>query len=60
MGKQDTGRDCLGGVCCHVENCRHHAAGNFCTAERIDVKNEAALTKAETFCGTFAPAEIRL
>lgn len=45
------------GVYCQVENCRHHAAGDMCTADSIDVKNEQALTKAETFCGTFAPSE---
>lgn len=56
MGKHETNRlDCISGVCCNVENCIHHAKGDVCTADRIDVKNEAALTKAETFCGTFAP-----
>ena len=54
--KQDSRNTaCLGGVCCHVENCVYHARGNMCTATHIDVKNESALTKAETFCGTFAP-----
>ncbi len=48
-------RTCLGGVCCHVEGCMYHAQGNMCTASQIDVKNESALTKAETFCGTFSP-----
>ncbi len=48
-------KGCLGGVCCHVESCAYHTRGNLCTAAQIDVKNENALTKAETFCGTFAP-----
>ena len=48
---------CIRGVRCHVENCMHHGAGNVCTAAAIDVRNENALTKAETFCGTFAPED---
>lgn len=48
-------KDCIQGVCCHVENCVHHTKGDMCAAASIDVKNEAAMTKAETFCGTFAP-----
>jgi hypothetical protein len=50
-------QNCISGVCCSVESCRHHAKGNVCTAPHIDVRNEAAVTKAETFCGTFAPAD---
>lgn len=58
MGKHEGERtDCLNGVCCQVENCVHHAVGGQCTAAHIDVKNESALTKAETFCGTFRPIE---
>ena len=45
----------ISGVSCTVESCRHHARGGICTAQHIDVKNEKALTRAETFCGTFAP-----
>lgn len=45
------------GVRCHVENCAHHSRGNICTAASIDVRNEDALTKAETFCGTFTPED---
>lgn len=47
---------CIQGICCHVENCIYHTKGDACTAKSIDVKNENAMTKAETFCGTFAPA----
>ena len=58
MGKETKKSfECISGVCCHVENCRHHATGDLCTAKQIDVKNESALTKAETFCGTFAPID---
>ena len=60
MDKTDKNRaDCISGVCCAVESCTHHARGGQCTAPHIDVKNEAAHTKAETFCGTFKPAEQR-
>ncbi len=51
------GRDCISGVCCTVSNCRHHTLGDQCTATHINVKSEDALTKAETFCGTFAPVD---
>ena len=50
---------CIPGVCCHVENCVHHTKGDMCDAGGIDVKNENALTKAETFCGTFTPVNQR-
>lgn len=46
---------CISGVRCTVESCLHHTGGDKCTAPSIDVKNEDALTRAETFCGTFAP-----
>lgn len=56
MGKHESkGRECIRGVSCDVENCAYHDAGNICTAASIDVKNESAVTKAETFCGTFTP-----
>ena len=47
--------ECIHGIRCHVENSIHHTKGGACTAGQIDVKNENAMTKAETFCGTFAP-----
>lgn len=50
-------RDCISGVCCSVEGCAHHAKGDYCTAGHINVKNESAVTKAETFCGTFTPVD---
>ena len=58
MGKKTgSGQECISGVCCHVENCTYHTKGDMCSAGSIDVKNENALTKAETFCGTFAPVD---
>ena len=55
--KANDGKSCISGVRCQVENCSYHGAGNVCTAGKIDVRNEDALTKAETFCGTFTPSE---
>jgi len=40
------------GVDCTAENCKYHSL-NQCCAQHIDVKNENALRKAETFCATF-------
>lgn len=57
VAEKHESRECISGVCCQVESCRHHARGGQCTAPHIDVKSEAALTKAETFCGTFAPVD---
>ena len=51
------GRTCINGVCCTVESCKHHTIGDQCTATHINVKNEDATTKSETFCGTFAPVD---
>ena len=50
-------QDCISGVCCTVENCKHHAIGDMCTATHINVKSEDATTKADTFCGTFTPVD---
>lgn len=52
-GKNQSGH--LPGVGCSVIGCKYHSTDNCCTAECIDVKNENAIKKAETFCGTFAP-----
>lgn len=49
--------NCIPGVRCNVESCAHHGDGNVCTAAAINVRNENALTKAETFCGTFTPED---
>ena len=48
--------DCVSGVGCDVTNCKYNdTACKCCTAEHIKVENKAAIKKAETFCGTFAP-----
>lgn len=49
------GCDHVRGVGCSVIGCKFHSSENRCTAESIDVKNENAVKKAETFCGTFTP-----
>ena len=46
------------GLCnvgCTAENCKYHASSGCCSAERIVVRNENAMRKAETFCSTFEP-----
>ena len=50
--------DCLNGVGCGVCACKYHTSENRCTAERINVQNENACRKAETFCSTFTPKSI--
>lgn len=49
----------LPGVGCDVTTCKFNGtrcgAGMTCCAEHINVRNESALRKAETFCGTFEP-----
>lgn len=50
-------RNCISGVCCSVESCQYHSLNNACTAPHIDVKDEKAGTKKETFCGTYRPLD---
>jgi len=45
------------GVCCSVESCKYHAMGNCCTASHIDVKDESASKKKDTFCGTYCACD---
>ena len=40
-------------VVCSVKDCIYHHAANMCTAHKINVSNEKAQRKAETFCATF-------
>lgn len=46
---------CLSGVVCNVAHCQYHTPNNCCTANSIDVSNEKAAKKTETFCSTFKP-----
>ena len=43
------------GVGCDVTACKYNTVDYHCSAEQIKVKNERALTKGETYCGTFCP-----
>ncbi len=47
--------ECINRVGCNVQSCAHNTEGCYCIAEKIDVANEKAERKAETFCATFAP-----
>ena len=53
--KSAGGTDKLNGVSCCVADCKYHGAANACCANSIDVQNENAHRKAETFCSTFTP-----
>ncbi|MGE4352674.1 MAG: DUF1540 domain-containing protein [Oscillospiraceae bacterium] len=55
MNDTNKGSSRITGVGCSVCNCTHHTEDGHCSASRINVQNESALRKAETFCSTFAP-----
>lgn len=43
---------CVG---CDVSACKYNTPDCRCTASRISVQNERAVTKGETYCSTFSP-----
>ena len=43
------------GVGCDVTACKYNTVDCRCSAGQIKVKNAHALTKGETYCGTFCP-----
>ena len=43
------------GVGCDVTSCKYNTIDCRCSASTIKVKNENAVTKGETYCGTFTP-----
>ena len=43
------------GVGCDVTGCKYNTVDSHCSAERINVQNEQASTKGETYCSTFCP-----
>lgn len=45
--------DSVKGVACNVEGCTYNHEGRDCRAEHIQVRNDQAQTKSETFCSTF-------
>ncbi|MCL2342748.1 MAG: DUF1540 domain-containing protein [Firmicutes bacterium] len=40
-------------VACGVTSCKYHSGSNHCAAKGINVQNENAHQKADTFCSTF-------
>ena len=40
-------------VGCNVKDCKYHSPENICRASHINVQNENAQRKSETFCSTF-------
>lgn len=47
--------DTIRGVGCDVTNCKYNTLDCKCTAANINVQNEKAHSKAETYCSTFCP-----
>ena len=47
--------DILSGVGCDVSSCKYNTTDCKCCANHINVKNEKANRKSETFCSTFSP-----
>ena len=43
------------GVACDVSNCKYNTIDYKCSASKINVQNERASTKGETYCSTFCP-----
>lgn len=41
-------------VGCNVHSCSFNTEDHYCSAQRIDVENDRAQRKAETFCATFS------
>lgn len=53
MNEMNGKQECINGVKCGVGHCKYHTTENRCTAGRINVQNESAMKKAETFCSTY-------
>ena len=48
-------RDMNPGVGCDVTSCNYNTIDCKCSAAKISVQNENAVTKGETYCSTFCP-----
>ena len=48
-------RDINPGVGCDVTSCKYNTIDCKCSAAKISVQNENAVTKGETYCSTFCP-----
>lgn len=55
MSDNRMSRDQITGVVCDVSNCKYNTIDSKCSASHIDVQNERATTKSETYCATFCP-----
>lgn len=55
MSDNRMSRDQITGVGCDVTNCKYNTIDSKCSASHIDVQNERATTKSETYCATFCP-----
>ncbi|MBP3484849.1 MAG: DUF1540 domain-containing protein [Oscillospiraceae bacterium] len=55
MSDNRMSRDQITGVGCDVSNCKYNTIDSKCSASHIDVQNERATTKSETYCATFCP-----
>ena len=55
MSDNRMSRDQITGVGCDVTNCKHNTIDSKCSASHIDVQNDRATTKSETYCATFCP-----
>ena len=55
MSDNRMSRDQITGVGCDVTNCKYNTIDSMCSASHIDVQNERATTKSETYCATFCP-----
>ena len=41
------------GISCDVNNCYYHDGNCYCTAEKINVGPNSAVSSADTLCATF-------
>lgn len=53
MSDQLHDKNCITSVGCQVTSCTYNTPDRHCSARRIDVENEKAEKKKETFCATF-------
>lgn len=51
--------DTIDGVKCVVNTCGYHAAGDRCSAAKIEILPRNASSSSETDCGTFKPSEMK-
>ena len=55
MSDNRMSRDQITCVGCDVTNCKYNTIDSKCSASHIDVQNDRATTKSETYCATFCP-----